>query len=571
MAAYQLDSSSAVTEDWQAISLSQEDATSIVTWLERKGLGKYVEKIIEVTDAEQIDDLKLLDGRMVEQVIKDADLKLVSAEKLRLALTELRGDTSPSADTLVSPSDGYPMIGETATIEDVTMPMSKLVEECVAICIDRSGSMGTPFKEVTLNVVKGETKSSVAERSRMEAVKGMFYAFRDRVESMGSGTHQLGLIQFDNNVEELLDATSRLDLFETIVDDLKKGGQTAIYSAIISAVSMLQKHYAAETPTDLRILVLTDGQNNTGHTAEEALQAANSIGAVVDAIIVGGTPDANLRRIVTATEGECYQINSLGEGFELLEAEGVVSLRARRGGAEKPPFKKREAISLGSVAEKSMTQGTAVQRAPVLAVDLATKAVVDITSIDKNVSTSSIGSGAAKRVLMEVKQVASGSAGCWMHSGEGVHIFPAPDNLQFWRVLIEGPSGSPFEGGVFALNVLIPDNYPFSPPKITFETPIYHCNVNDSGKICLDILADVWNPACSVPKCLEAIRIMMKSPDTNYALRQWIADVAIAYFNGSTMDDGSGALDTRYFDEASKCTRRDASMTVEDWKQKWSC
>jgi len=278
-----------------------------------------------------------------------------------------------------------------------------------------------------------------------------------------------------------------------------------------------------------------------------------------------------LRRIVSATEGECYQINSLGEGFELLEAEGVVSLRARRGGTEKPPFKQRETVPLCSIAEKSMTQGMAVQRAPALAPNLATKAVVDVSSIDKNVSASSISSSATKRVLMEVKQVASGSTGVWMHSGEGVHVFPAPDNLQFWRALIEGPSGSPFEGGVFALNVMIPDNYPFSPPRITFETPIYHCNVNDSGKICLDILQGSWSPSCSVPKCLEAIRIMMKDPDTNYALRQWIADIAIAYFNGSTMDDGSDTLDMRYFHEASKCTRRDASMTVDEWKQKWSC
>merc|ERR1740130_2251909 len=206
---------------------------------------------------------------------------------------------------------------------------------------------------------------------------------------------------------------------------------TAIYSSIIEAANMLGRHFNAESKTDLRILVLTDGQNNNGASAEEALQAANEIGAVVDAIIVGDTPDANLRRIVNATEGECYQINSLGEGFELLEAEGVVSLRARRGGTEKPPFRKRETVSLGSIAEKSMTQGTAVQRAPVLAPDLATKAVVDITSIDKNVSASSIRGSAAKRVLMELKQVASGSAGVWMHSGEGVHVFPAPDNLQF--------------------------------------------------------------------------------------------------------------------------------------------
>lgn len=330
---------------------------------------------------------------------------------------------------------------------------------------------------------------------------------------------------------------------------------------------MLSRHFTAESPTDLRILVLTDGQNNTGARPEEALQAANQIGAVVDAIIVGSTPDANLRRIVTATEGECYQISSLGDGFELLEAEGVVSLRARRGGGDKPAFKKREAADFTSIAEKSMTQGAAVQRAPVLAADLASKAVVDFASIAKHAPTTSIGSGSAKRLLMELKQVASGATGVWMHSGEGVHIFPAPDNLQFWRVLIEGPSGSPFDGGVFALNVLVPDNYPFQAPRITFETPIYHCNVNDSGKICLSLIQEDWNPALSIPKGLEAIRMMMKNPDTDNSLRQWIADVTIAYFKHA----GTDTPDNRYFDTAREATRKDASTTVEEWKGKWSC
>ena len=29
---------------------------------------------------------------------------------------------------------------------------------------------------------------------------------------------------------------------------------------------------------------------------------------------MGNTPDADLRRIVTATDGQCYQISHLGEG-----------------------------------------------------------------------------------------------------------------------------------------------------------------------------------------------------------------------------------------------------------------
>merc|ERR1719456_1811697 len=126
---------------------------------------------------------------------------------------------------------------------------------------------------------------------------------------------------------------------------------TAIYSAVVEAANMLEKHFQQDPRLDLRILVLTDGQSNTGVPPTTALEAVNRIGAVVDAIIVGDSPDANLRKIVSATGGECYQIGSLGEGFELLESESVVSLKARRGGSEKPPFKERECYQIGSLGE----------------------------------------------------------------------------------------------------------------------------------------------------------------------------------------------------------------------------
>merc|ERR1712087_942436 len=174
---------------------------------------------------------------------------------------------------------------------------------------------------------------------------------------------------------------------------MEKRGQTAIYSSIIQATLMLKSHFQEDSQTDLRILVLTDGQNNTGASPEEALEAVNNIGAVVDAIIVGDRPDANLRKIVNATDGECYQINDLGEGFELLEAEGVVSLRARRGGADKPRFEKREPVDFGAISEKTMTRGTAVQRAPALSESYAAKAVVDVASLKNADPDASMPSG----------------------------------------------------------------------------------------------------------------------------------------------------------------------------------
>lgn len=88
--------------------------------------------------------------------------------------------------------------------------------------------------------------------------------------------------------------------------------------------------------------------------------------------------------------------------------------------------------------------------------------------------------------------------------------------------------------------------------------------MSDAGKICLNILQDSWGPALSVPKCLEAVRVMLKEPDTDNSLRQWIADLTLAHQQW-------GAADTRYYDKARECTRRDASMTIADWKQKWGC
>ena len=68
---------------------------------------------------------------------------------------------------------------------------------------------------------------------------------------------------------------------------------------------------------------------------------------------------------------------------------------------------------------------------------------------------------------------------------------PLDEKDQFsWQATIMGPDDSPYAGGVFFLNIKFPTDYPFKPPKCTFTTRIYHCNINSNGAICLDILKD---------------------------------------------------------------------------------
>ena len=129
---------------------------------------------------------------------------------------------------------------------------------------------------------------------------------------------------------------------------------------------------------------------------------------------------------------------------------------------------------------------------------------------------------------------------------------------------LEAPADSPFAGGVFALVVTLPPTYPAQPPTILFETPIHHCNVSEEGQICLDLIREKWSDAFSVPKALEAVRLMMSHPDPEQALRQWIAELTIAHKK-------SGGKDTRYADAAAQHTRKNAARGVAEWMALWGC
>ena len=69
------------------------------------------------------------------------------------------------------------------------------------------------------------------------------------------------------------------------------------------------------------------------------------------------------------------------------------------------------------------------------------------------------------------------------------------DNLFQWEVFLMGPKSTLYEEGIFLLDLLIPLDYPYKPPKISFKTQILHPNISaETGEICLDIVKDQWIP-----------------------------------------------------------------------------
>ena len=75
----------------------------------------------------------------------------------------------------------------------------------------------------------------------------------------------------------------------------------------------------------------------------------------------------------------------------------------------------------------------------------------------------------------------------------GISAVPDESNARYFKVVVAGPEGSPFQGGVFKLELFLPEDYPMSAPKVRFITKIYHPNIDKLGRICLDILKGLYN------------------------------------------------------------------------------
>jgi ubiquitin-protein ligase len=84
------------------------------------------------------------------------------------------------------------------------------------------------------------------------------------------------------------------------------------------------------------------------------------------------------------------------------------------------------------------------------------------------------------RLLKELKEVSKDDT-------SGIKAAPVTEgNLRHLKGTIPGPSGTPYEGGVFEIDIVIPKQYPFEPPKMKYMTKIWHPNISSqTGAICL--------------------------------------------------------------------------------------
>jgi ubiquitin-conjugating enzyme E2 J2 len=111
-------------------------------------------------------------------------------------------------------------------------------------------------------------------------------------------------------------------------------------------------------------------------------------------------------------------------------------------------------------------------------------------------------------------QMSCGSGSTVVGNGtELVRLMPLERNIFEWHFTFAGPPDSPYEGGLYHGRIVLPKNYPLSPPSVQLLTP--NGRFAEGASICLSLTnyhSEQWNPACTVLTLVTALRSHMLEP-----------------------------------------------------------
>ncbi|CAB4065404.1 UBE2I [Lepeophtheirus salmonis] len=77
--------------------------------------------------------------------------------------------------------------------------------------------------------------------------------------------------------------------------------------------------------------------------------------------------------------------------------------------------------------------------------------------------------------------------------------------------------GTPWENGMYKGQLIFNNNFPYDPPTVKFDPPLFHPNVHYSGFVCLSLLNPTkdWRPNLTIREILLGIQFLLNDPNVN--------------------------------------------------------
>ncbi|KAH9014731.1 ubiquitin-conjugating enzyme/RWD-like protein [Lactarius pseudohatsudake] len=123
----------------------------------------------------------------------------------------------------------------------------------------------------------------------------------------------------------------------------------------------------------------------------------------------------------------------------------------------------------------------------------------------------SIPYAAMRRLMRELKELRT-------NPPEGIRVQLSEESVLDVVGIVEGPEGTPYQGGYFRVKFDFTEEFPAAPPKCRFITKIFHPNVSSAGEICVSTLKKDWKSSYGIGHILVTIKCLLIYPNPDSAL-----------------------------------------------------
>eukprot|EP01124_Arcella_intermedia_P034809 TRINITY_DN8695_c0_g2_i1.p1 TRINITY_DN8695_c0_g2~~TRINITY_DN8695_c0_g2_i1.p1 ORF type:complete len:526 (-),score=117.47 TRINITY_DN8695_c0_g2_i1:19-1569(-) len=362
------------------------------------------------------------------------------------------------------------------------------LDELVMVLYDVSASMTTRARFSTIQIM-----------DRGEVSKAFFGAFIDKVIAFNYSI-AIGLITFGEFVTVKLPLTRK---FEQFCKEIGKIATTedytscwdAIDKAITDILDFKQKNLKLLSPNcTFRILCLTDGEDNRSkNTPDKVLSRLRNNHIILDSIPIEGKHDL-LRGLTNASGGLCFLVDNYEVGLSIFEREGLLSLKERE--IHEVTDQHKPVSQLVNLFPYTKSPAIKIPKLNAVSVPIS-------NTISINLPTDRL-----QRIMKEAKNIANSN------ELPQFDFYITESDISLWKVIYHGEEGTPYASKHWPLFVSFPENYPQVPPTIRFLASIYHCNINNDGKICHEILNDQsWSDSVTVLEIFTKLAILIKHPN----------------------------------------------------------
>lgn len=338
----------------------------------------------------------------------------------------------------------------------------------------------------------------------------------NRILAYSYKTH-VGLVSIGTKPKLAMGLSHVLENFRAHVNNMRAEGDTALWDALALARDQLVEYGKKYPSAKKRIICISDGVDTKSatNTAQDICWRLRESNIAVDTIALGSEDNQDLRTLSHLLGCYIFRPNSLVNALAICELEPFLSIMERPAitpptGTPRArlPFMANfwNARRKAQVTKVSKDKVPAVKRHPNLDDDFVQLAAAAI----RPVSTTTGDTRSRRRTTRLMNEMRAIIADA---SERKYDVYVSESDFTFWKVVVEGPEGSPYAGGTFLMYLHADETYPTFAPKARFCTKLRHPNINPNGRICHSIFDRDWTSDTTMTALLDTVYGLLLQPE----------------------------------------------------------